>query len=266
MPRYWYDWHDVKRNAPEERKDMCFDILAEKKPYFMKYIYPDLGKKYNTYIKSTNRNALREFGITIDELRAIPKQEQTEEQKEFLGYYERMLPVYDDDCIVNKICHRFEDEFDNYFKQPRDNKKFDYSILKSGADYTVNQYEGVRHLYENYNKRLKLFAIQRSRTILYKMEKPSIPLLKSQFHRNCSKVCPNEKVLCDLLLDLCYKKSSTKSSVWSICNPTIISNLLEKHNGVINYPTQDKDGDISFNGLRFTMKSKQLKEVELDNT
>jgi hypothetical protein len=209
---------------------------------------------------------LREFGLTVEELKALPEQERTDEQKEFLYYYERMLPVYDDDCVVNKICHRFENEFDNYFKKSKDSKRFDYNFLKSGADYTERQYRDIKHLYDNYNKRLRMWAVQCNTTILYKREKPALPLVNQQFRKNCDKVCPNEKALCDLLLDLCYKKSSTKRSVWSICSSVIIDTLLAKHNNVINYPTQDKNGDIEFGGLRFTIKSRQLKEEGYDNT
>ena len=266
MPRYWYDWHDVKRNAPEERKDMCFDILAEKKPYFMKYIYPDLGKKYNTYIKSANRNALREFRLTIDELKAIPKQELTEEQDEFLKYYEWMLPVYDDDCVTNKICHRFEEEFDNYFKQPRNIQEYDYTILKSGTEYTERQYRDIKKLYDNYNKRLRTWSIQHN-TLAYKCDrkKKEMPLITERLSNNCSKICSNQRALCDLLLDMCYKKSSTKRSVWSICSHVIVDNLLKKHNNTIQYPTQDPDGDISFKGYKFSIKSKELKENKDDD-
>lgn len=267
MPRYWYDWHDVKRNTPEDRKDLCFDILAEKKPYFMKYIYPDLGKKYNTYIKTTNCNSLREFGLTVEELKALPEKERTDEQKKFLYYYERMLPVYDDGCVINKICHRFEEEFDNYFKKSKNNKRFDYECLKGEATYALSEYNNIKRLYDNYNKRLRTWAV-RCESSIYSVDKKEsgIALVNSQFDRNCKKICSNEKTLCNLLLDLCYKKSSSKRSVWSICSHTIIENLLDKHNRTINYPTQDKHGDILFGGLRFTIKSIQLKGEGHDNT
>lgn len=38
-------------------------------------------------------------------------------------------------------------------------------------------------------------------------------LLKEQFRENCLKECPNEDELCNIVLDLCYTKSKTVSSL-----------------------------------------------------
>ena len=50
---------------PEKRR-FYLSLVADKKPYFMRIIYPALMKQYNTYIKNTNKNAMREFQMTID--------------------------------------------------------------------------------------------------------------------------------------------------------------------------------------------------------
>ena len=71
-------------------------------------------KQYNTYIKNTNKNAMREFQMTVDELLAIPTSEQTERQKDFIRYYHSRMPVSNNDCVMNRICRRFEQEFDGY--------------------------------------------------------------------------------------------------------------------------------------------------------
>ena len=49
---------------------------------------------------------------------------------------------------------------------------------------------------------------------------------------------------------------------WDVCGDVIIENLLEKNNYVISYPTQDESGDVEFNGFRFSMVQKQVKEVD----
>ena len=57
-------------------------------------------------------------------------------------------------------------------------------------------------------------------------------LFKGKFYE----VCSNEKILCDILIDLLYDKPNSKSVVWEMCGDVIIDNLLEKANGVIEYP------------------------------
>ena len=67
--------------------------------------------------------------------------------------------------------------------------------------------------------------------------------MRSEFEqRMCPPVCSNRFVLCDIVLDICYKKSSTKRFAWEMCGDEIIQNLLDKHNGVISYPTVDPAG------------------------
>ena len=68
MPRYWHDRHSVNQIEDPEEKRFQLSIVADKKPYFMRIIYPALARQYNTYIKTANRNARREFGMSIEEL------------------------------------------------------------------------------------------------------------------------------------------------------------------------------------------------------
>lgn len=69
----------------------------------MRIIYPALMKQYNTYIKNTNKNAMREFQMTIDEMLEMPRSELSERQKDFLRYYESRMPVGNHDCVMNRI-------------------------------------------------------------------------------------------------------------------------------------------------------------------
>ena len=73
MPRSWHDRHAANTIEVDEIRRFYNRIVADKKPYFMIYIYPSLMKQYNTYIKNTNKNALREFRLSVDELEALPE-------------------------------------------------------------------------------------------------------------------------------------------------------------------------------------------------
>ena len=73
MPKSWYDRsaNRITDEMTEEEIERCefnMRILADKKPYFMRYIYPDVMTEYNDYIKNTNRKAVREFRKTIGDL------------------------------------------------------------------------------------------------------------------------------------------------------------------------------------------------------
>ena len=76
--------------------------------------------------------------------------------------------------------------------------------------------------------------------------------------RSSAKVCPNRFALCDIVLDICYQRSSTKRFAWEMCGEEIIQNLLNRNNGTISYPTLDQEGDIVYCGNKFSVKQEQI--------
>lgn len=267
MPKTWHDRHAIhKSDMSEDDKDLYYKIVANKKPYFMRYIYPALMKQYNTYIKNTNRNAQREFDMTIEEMRALPYQKLTGRQKEFLSYYDRYMPVGLNSCVMNNICRRFEEEFDGSVSRHNSTHNFDYTIMKSDAEYTQRQYRQIYELYIEYNLHLRNYEIFTSYEKIDKIES-SITLInmENDFRRECEMAVPNAKVLCNIVLDICYRRSSTKKFAWSMCGETIIQNLLDKNDRIISVPVQDNDGDLLFNGKRFSVKEKKVIDADDDS-
>ena len=53
MPKYWYNRssNSVEEVPNEKERRFNLRILADKKPYFMRYIYPNLMSQYRNYIK-----------------------------------------------------------------------------------------------------------------------------------------------------------------------------------------------------------------------
>ena len=259
MPREWHDRHSVNTIEDAQTRRFYQRLVADKKPYFMRYIYPDLMKQYNTYIKNTNKNAMREFQMTIDEMMELPCSELTERQKDFLRYYRSRMPVGNNNCVMNRICRRFEEEFDGYLGRHNGDSEFDYTIMKSGSEYSRSQYYTILKLYENYNKRLRNYAVFASYERVDEYDTFSKMLeMREAFMQECTKVCPDRFSLCDIVLDICYTRSSTKRFAWDICGGEIIQNLLVNKGQVISYPALDCNGDILFCGNRFSIKQKKI--------
>ncbi|MBQ5390093.1 MAG: hypothetical protein IIU58_04220, partial [Clostridia bacterium] len=252
MPREWHDRHAASSISDPERRSLYLRIAADRKPYFMRYIYPDLMRKYNTYIKNTDKSCLREFQMTVDELTSVPADEQTERQREFLRYYRMKLPVGTNDCVMNRICRRFEKEFDGYLRRRNAETSFDYTIMKSGAECVASQRSGIVRLYEDYNRRLRSYTvyanyerIDECESLCQKAE------MYNEFTEECAKVCPNRASFCDIALDICYTKNATKRFAWELCGDDIIDNLLDRNGGQITYPTLDPSGNIEYGGKKF---------------
>lgn len=259
MPREWHDRHAVNTIEDADTRRYYLRLVADKKPYFMRIIYPALMKQYNTYIKNTNKNAMREFGMTVDELSGIPEENRTERQRDFLRYYSSRMPVGNNDCVMNQICRRFESEFDGYVGRHNAETDFDYAIMKSGTEYSRTQFSAISKLYEEYNKRLRNYVVFANCERVDEYDTFSrMQEMRTEFEQECARVCPNRFTLCDIVLDICYKKSSTKRFAWEMCGAEIIHNLLSKNGGVIAYPTLDANGEIYFGGNRFTVKQTEI--------
>lgn len=261
MPRLWYDRHAANKSEGDAKFQRS--IVADKKPYFMRYIYPMLSKQYNTYIKNTDKNALREFQMTVAELKSIPKSDLTERQEEFLRYYDFRLPVGVNPCVMNKICWRFEDEFDGHIGKHNSAIKFDYSIMRSEDEYTTKQFNSIKRLYDDYNKRLVNYAIFADYERIDDCDSfATLSVMNDEFRKECYKICPNASMLCNIILDICYTRSSTKRFAWNMCGSEIIHNLLIKNDNKISYPTLDCDGDIEFCGNKFIVETTEFEVDE----
>jgi hypothetical protein len=202
-----------------------------------------------------------QVGLTLEELKNL---ETLDESKQlFLENYEKNMPLGVAPCTINRICWKIEEEFkkENFkFKE-----SFDYNILKSeNSSYDNLKFQQIEKIYKDYLKERKVLdSIRHSN----KISDGDMNSLKNnlclRLDRELSLICPNKEELCNILIDICYSKSSVnKRFVWEMCGDVIVSNLLRKHNNLINIPIQDKNGVFEFNGLRFSMKTVNLMELK----
>lgn len=262
MPDKWYNWISNKigkAKTSSEKKENWFNrkLIADKKPYFMQYIYPAEKSKMNEYIKNNNEKCIMRFRITLDELFA--KKNKTPEQEKFIHCYYKRLPLGIAPCTINKICWKIEDTFDHFKFCEYD--EFDYSILKSNAEYSKHLYSQIKKIYDRYRRETSNY-MQYAKSERIKSEDRQIQkyIFREEFKRQCLEQCPNEDILCNIVLDLCYSKSKySKQFAWDVCGEIFIQNLLKRNNYIISYPTLDENGEIEFSGLHFSMNTTKIK-------
>ena len=61
-----------------------------------------------------------------------------------------------------------------------------------------------------------------------------------------SGICSNEEILCDVLLDYCYKYNGNKEILWTVCGETLVNRLAA--NNKLYYPARDDDGEFEVQG------------------
>lgn len=259
MPREWYDWHRAFEIEDEEQRKFHLSILADKKPYFMLYIYPDLMREYKKYVKTVDKKALRSFRKSVEELLSQDPETLTDEEREFVYYYNLHMPVSDGECVTNRVCKRFENAFDGYIGKHVADDGFDYRIMKSDAQYTRGQYKAVSSLFDEYGQHVKRLTIRSTQERVSEEDfKAHLSRVKSMLRTLCDVACPNAKTLCNIVLDICYEKKRTIGFAWNMCGDEIIDNLLARNEGKVFLPVEDNAGDIQYGGKTFSFEKKQI--------
>lgn len=261
MPRYWHDNHfnQIEDGDDEEtvqRKLFNQRIVVNKKPYFFIYNYDHLRRELREYEKSTNHVCEQRFGVTYEELKQ--KDNLTDEQKNFIYWAEKQYPVERSNCLINRICWRIEQED---FQIRRKSYDFDYTIYKSDGKYSITQTPNMKKLLTEKFKEFQKTSVWKEIHTDYELEERMVSGTVTQFKLDCDSICPDKKLLTDLLLDICYDKSMSKKSkrfVWNMCGNQILVNMLERNGWQITVPVKSDDGDILFRGSHYVMSTIKL--------
>ena len=262
MPKEWYDQRVIKildddSDEIVNLKKFYLTIVANKKPYFMIYIYPDLKNEYTQYYKAANFKCYSYFNKDIIELENSDML--TDKEKEFLYYYYLLMPVGKNPCVINRISWIFENEFNGYLKQINNTRYFDYSIMKSGTSYSKTNYNKIVELYKDYLIQMDSFHMK-TRTCRFEDANLERKKISEFFKAEAEKTCTNVEELCDIVLDICYQKEISKQFAWDICGEQIILNLLNKNDNTIRFPmlTQNDIYDFRYMGLNFKMSELRI--------
>lgn len=263
MPKEWYDYKVNKILEDDDMKTKAYKnnnikLMVNKKPYFFIHNYKQLMSKYRKFIKDTDNNCIIRYGCDIDELNSKDNKEESEIK--FLKGIQYKSPVFKNNCVMNRICWKIEEEFKDVKLKIKENKNFDISLYKSSKKYKKDTYREVGLLFKEYKKQQK----QYSQTIGIKASKEEKLLNRNTFVNNFKTqaeiICSNSEELCNIVIDMIYKSNNNRQFAWDICGETIINNLLNKNNRTYIYPVKDKDGDIEWQGHKFKMKEMKVKE------
>lgn len=262
MPVYWYSkraiqFSDDDTEEERQKKELYWRICSDKKPYFFAYLYPDYKRDYDRYERLANENVGMMFGKTLKQLKTSDVL--SDDEALFMKNYYKKLPLDISPSVMNKICWAVEDVFDEMSFIP--NETFDYSVLKSNQEYDKSIVQQILTLYKDYKKDSAIVNKQIARRSVNDDDGGVVDkdFLMDTFRENCHIICPNELVLCDVLVDLGYTGKISKNLVWYICGDTILKNLLSKHENLISYPERNVNGDLQCCGSTFSMKTIEVR-------
>ena len=218
MPSNWYN---MGACADDRYKQ---SICAYRKPYFMIYIYDETKRDYKKYIKESNDKCKLIYNCSIQDL-YDNKDSISDEQKEFLFWYEFKMPVGTGECSMNKICRYVESQLDGYKSQLQRNSTFDYNKLKVKRRCTEEHRQALRELEQEYRECVREYKAQKhfdkgesnkNRKFLYK-----------KFHEEAMNICPNNDERLNIILDITYGYNGNKQFCWDTIGDLICKRLEE---------------------------------------
>ena len=215
------NWYNMGACADDRYKQ---SICAYRKPYFMIYIYDETKRDYKKYIKESNDKCKLIYNCSIQDL-YDNKDSLSDEQKEFLFWYEFKMPVGTGECSMNKICRYVESQLDGYKSQLHRNSTFDYNELKVKRRCTEEHRQALRELEQEYRECVREYKAQKhfdkgesnkDRKFLYK-----------KFHEEAMEICPNDDERLNIILDITYGYNGNKQFCWDTIGDLICKRLEE---------------------------------------
>lgn len=263
VPKHWYDYKELKildEDLPniKEWKEDQLRLASYKKPYFFMYNYKYVMNKYKRYISNTDTNSLIRFGLTLEELQE--KEDKSPNEEEFLKYYNLLMPVFRHNSTMNRICWELEAKFKDIDLSITSDEGFDINIMKSQFDYTKTKYNEIEVIYKEYKDDVRQYMIT-SKSLKPEEKKEKRAMFINEFKKKVYKICSNEYILCNILIDMCYSSNTSKQFVWDICGKIIIENLLVQSENKIHYPVIVEDNEeFIWNGNKYKMIEVKIEE------
>lgn len=260
MPKRWHSRHDAQKSG----SPLDIAIVADHKPYFMIYRYPDERRQYNAFLKRCQFDCVWKFGVSLETL--LKKDARTPDEENYVYWFRRNCPVSLGDCTMNRLCRNVESKLlsiKNKWKVKGDS--FNYAIYRSqNVSYSALQFAAVKKILMNYEAEMKsvpsyakAFRLDDAGVSEYRAALTQLAI--EELYCNC----PNPDVLCNIILDGTCSGGGSSSMAWALCGDVMIRNLLKRNGGKITYLIQDGSGDIEYKGQLFRRETYAAEEDDI---
>lgn len=251
LPKCWTQYQKINEDDSDEekaRKEFENKLVVEKRPEFMKFLYPKYNKEYKSFQNDFDRYCLIKFGKTIKEL--TNKDKKKPEVQEMLAYYDRKNPLLETNGVMNRLSRHMQNEMKGIksFKTHCDNELIFNKLFNSYIEIDTDLLDRMREVWQEYIDFKKSKQLSTSEFSTYE-----------QYYKSLRNYCLENlssdiKELANLAVYLCYKESPTKPKdfCWDVFGAGIVENLKESHSK-LKVPYLSFDGDIEYLGEHYAM-------------
>ena len=271
LPREWKTPEKILPTDSQDeiiRKMRTNAMVVRKKPYFFRYIYPELNQRFKEFEFSYNQVSRDTFGIKFKKL--LTKQDKTEEERDLVRKYQKYSPLITAPCTMNKLCKAIEGiDFDIKFDQGKSTKSTTKSLLPTFETQFADQFSKdrlniVRTMYKTYNARKQITHLHALTDILYSDPGTHTDELYDRYYRSSHDALvttlqselvnanmSGEEFLFYVSRLVPEYKSFNWGFAWNVLGDQVVR-LIPR--GKSYCPVQDADGEYSYLGLKYSLK------------
>ncbi len=268
MPKHWTKKLSKKPDGMSDYDFSFFnEIVADRKPYFFRYLYKKENVKYIDYLQKKNDKCLTRFKRSIYTILETPNDELTDDERNYLNEeFYKYMPLIDNNGRMNKICHYMEKNLLE-IKRKRHVKTPDNILWFMYHDHNLNfNQEDIDYMNKQY---LEFKQVKKDFKIGKNNDFADSTSAVNNFNKYPTLMCEkisdkfigNIEYACDLALYVCYElhSSRTKDFCWDIFGNQIVKNIRQNTTTPAKIPVLDEEnGSISYLGKKY-----RIMEVDL---
>jgi len=253
IPDSWSRWS--KDISEIEKK-----LVADKRPYFTRYLYDSYDKKYRQHLESYNKYAWSHFHRDMDEI--ILDNNRNRKEQEFLDRYYKYSFFLFSKSPMNKVCWHMEKELDKIHTDVEHKRiSFDYSKLYSTPLFVPDEanLKKVKFLLSKYISAKRAF-----RKTYNSVLKRDIGFIISEIGKDALEIASG-KELGNLGVYMISQSQRADSFVWNVLGDYVIDNVLDRYGRQVEIPIKDEYGDIEFMFSNYSSRKIFISKIG-DNT
>lgn len=238
-------WTKLDKQASDFEKS----ITVTKRPYFFRYLYEHMNKRYNDEFNAYDNISKTIYRVGLKELLSL--EVPTKDQKNLIEEYKKKTFFIDNLSIMNRVSHYMESAIKGLSKDRFEiSKNFDYKRIISKENYkpSKNDLEKIQLLFREYKSLKK--ALRENLQGYGEENYSNLDQIKNYINKRAySTISSNSEELGNLVVYLCYKHlgETSRRFAWDCFGKEIVENIKNnKKEKFVRVPIKSKNGSFEY--------------------
>lgn len=253
-------WTKIEKDMSSLEKS----VTVTKRPYFFRYLYDYMGKRYNEERLSYENIARTIYNQSLDEIIALGRN-RTRDQYLLIEQYKRDSSFIDNESVMNKVSHHMEEFIKHSSSEKRImSKDFNYRILLSNPKYksSKNDLDKMQLLFKEY-KSLKR-ALREGVTDYMDNNFTTLEQILAYINKKgYSTITSNSEEMGNMAVTLCYGNlgETSRKFVWECFGNEVFENIAKrKKEKFVRIPMKSEKGSFEYLFAKYGMYPMNISE------